>query len=138
MKIVVMDGQGGRLGKLLVEEVRARLPQAQILAIGTNALATSAMLKAGGGFRRHGREPCNPGRGRRRRSAGPGGHCGGKFHIGGGHPRHGGGGRQLPGEKVSGSHEQLRRDCGRRGGAVSERLCGRRGGGPGPGSEPVA
>ena len=46
-KIVVIDGQGGRLGKLLVEEVKARLPQAQLLAIGTNAIAASAMQKAG-------------------------------------------------------------------------------------------
>lgn len=57
MKVVVMDGQGGRLGKLLVEEVRARLPQAQILAIGTNALATSAMLKAGADFGATGENP---------------------------------------------------------------------------------
>ena len=47
MKIVVIDGQGGRLGKLLVEEVRARLPQAELLAIGTNGVASSAMQKAG-------------------------------------------------------------------------------------------
>ena len=38
-KIVVIDGQGGRLGKLLVEEVKARLPQAELLAIGTNGIA---------------------------------------------------------------------------------------------------
>lgn len=57
MKILVIDGQGGRLGKLLVEEVRARLPQAQILAIGTNALATSAMLKAGADFGATGENP---------------------------------------------------------------------------------
>lgn len=57
MKVVVMDGQGGRLGKLLVEEVRARLPQAQVLAIGTNALATSAMLKAGADFGATGENP---------------------------------------------------------------------------------
>ena len=47
MKIVVIDGQGGRLGKLLVEGVRERMPQAEIYAIGTNALATASMLKAG-------------------------------------------------------------------------------------------
>ena len=46
-KIVVIDGQGGRLGKLLIEEVRARLPQAELLAIGTNAVAASAMQRAG-------------------------------------------------------------------------------------------
>ena len=47
MKIVVIDGQGGRLGKLLVEGVKARLPQAEVWALGTNSIATSAMLKAG-------------------------------------------------------------------------------------------
>ena len=47
MKIVVIDGQGGRLGQLLVERVKDRLPQAQVLALGTNTAATAAMLKAG-------------------------------------------------------------------------------------------
>lgn len=47
MKLVVIDGQGGRLGCLLVEGLRKRLPQAQICALGTNAVATAAMLKAG-------------------------------------------------------------------------------------------
>ena len=46
-KIVIIDGQGGRLGKLLVEETRARMPQAHILVIGTNGVATSTMQKAG-------------------------------------------------------------------------------------------
>ena len=40
VKIVVIDGQGGRLGCLLVEAARARLPQAQIYAIGTNTGAS--------------------------------------------------------------------------------------------------
>ena len=47
MKIVVIDGQGGRLGRLLVEAVKTRLPQAEIWALGTNSTATAAMLKAG-------------------------------------------------------------------------------------------
>ena len=57
MKIVIIDGQGGRLGKLLVEGVRSRLPQAQIYGIGTNSLATSAMLKAGADFGATGENP---------------------------------------------------------------------------------
>lgn len=57
MKIVVIDGQGGRLGRLLVEEVRARLPQAQIYALGTNSAATTAMLKAGADFGATGENP---------------------------------------------------------------------------------
>ena len=57
MKIVVIDGQGGRLGKLLVEGVRSRMPQAEIYAIGTNALATASMLKAGADFGATGENP---------------------------------------------------------------------------------
>ena len=44
MKIVVVDGQGGRLGKLLVEGVKSRVPQAEVYALGTNSIATSTML----------------------------------------------------------------------------------------------
>ena len=48
MKIAVVDGQGGGIGRELVEKLRAALgSSAVILALGTNALATSAMLKAG-------------------------------------------------------------------------------------------
>lgn len=47
MKIVVVDGQGGRLGKLLVEGLRQAGIQDEIIAIGTNSIATSAMVKAG-------------------------------------------------------------------------------------------
>jgi len=48
MRIAVIDGQGGGVGRALVAELRARLPQEHtILALGTNALATAAMLKAG-------------------------------------------------------------------------------------------
>ena len=57
MKIVVIDGQGGRLGRLLVEQVKERLPQAQIYAIGTNTVATAAMLKAGADFGATGENP---------------------------------------------------------------------------------
>ena len=57
LKIVIVDGQGGRLGKLLVEEVRARLPQAQIYAFGTNTAATATMLKAGAHFGATGENP---------------------------------------------------------------------------------
>ncbi len=47
MKIMVMDGQGGRMGKSIVEQVKANFPGDEILAIGTNSIATAAMLKAG-------------------------------------------------------------------------------------------
>ena len=57
MKIAVIDGQGGRLGCLLVEQIRARLPQASILALGTNTAATAAMLKAGANMGATGENP---------------------------------------------------------------------------------
>lgn len=47
MNIVVIDGQGGRMGAQLIEGVRAAGVNCDITAIGTNVLATSAMLKAG-------------------------------------------------------------------------------------------
>lgn len=45
-KILIVDGQGGRIGKQLIEAVRAACPADQILAVGTNSLATAAMLRA--------------------------------------------------------------------------------------------
>ena len=57
MKIVIIDGQGGRLGCLLVERGRARLPQARIYALGTNSVATAAMLKAGADLGATGENP---------------------------------------------------------------------------------
>lgn len=49
MKIVVVDGQGGKLGKQLVERLVPFADKADIIAIGTNSTATAAMLKGGAG-----------------------------------------------------------------------------------------
>lgn len=57
MKIVVIDGQGGRLGKLLVEAVKDRIPQADVLAVGTNGIATATMQKAGADYVATGENP---------------------------------------------------------------------------------
>lgn len=57
MKIVIVDGQGGRLGCLLVEAVKTRLPQSRVYALGTNSVATAAMLKAGADFGATGENP---------------------------------------------------------------------------------
>ena len=57
MKLVVIDGQGGRLGQLLVEGIKARLPQVQVHALGTNSVATTAMLKAGADLGATGENP---------------------------------------------------------------------------------
>ena len=47
MNILVIDGQGGQLGSQLIKMVASELKELKITAIGTNAVATSAMLKAG-------------------------------------------------------------------------------------------
>ena len=47
MRVMVMDGQGGGIGKALVEELRTRHPQIEIVAVGTNATATANMMKGG-------------------------------------------------------------------------------------------
>ena len=47
MKVLVIDAQGGGMGRMLVEGLKRALPEQPVTAVGTNALATSAMLKAG-------------------------------------------------------------------------------------------
>jgi len=48
MTIIVLDGQGGGIGRALVAAIEPMLPQdAELLCVGTNAMATAAMLKAG-------------------------------------------------------------------------------------------
>lgn len=48
MRIAVVDGQGGGIGKHITEKLRRELPDSvEILALGTNALATSVMLRSG-------------------------------------------------------------------------------------------
>lgn len=47
MQIVVIDGQGGRLGREVVSAVRDAFPAAEIKVVGTNSVATATMLKAG-------------------------------------------------------------------------------------------
>ena len=46
-KVLIIDGQGGMLGKQMVEAVKKILPEAEITAVGTNPMATTSMLKAG-------------------------------------------------------------------------------------------
>ncbi len=47
MYVTVIDGQGGQLGAQLVREIHTQLPDITLTAVGTNAAATAAMLKAG-------------------------------------------------------------------------------------------
>lgn len=48
MRAAVVDGQGGGIGKLIIDRLRKSLSdKIEITALGTNALATSLMLRAG-------------------------------------------------------------------------------------------
>ena len=58
MKITVIDGQGGKIGKTIVEQLKKRHPEQELYAIGTNSLATAAMLKAGADYGATGENPC--------------------------------------------------------------------------------
>ncbi len=57
MKILVIDGQGGSLGAQVIKVVLGRFPDISLTAVGTNAMATSAMLKAGAGNAATGENP---------------------------------------------------------------------------------
>ena len=46
-QILVIDGQGGQLGSQIIRELLAKVSDLCITAVGTNAVATAAMLKAG-------------------------------------------------------------------------------------------
>ena len=46
MNILVIDGQGGRLGRKLVESIRKTCPEATIIAVGTNSMATQNMMNS--------------------------------------------------------------------------------------------
>ncbi len=50
MNILVIDAQGGGIGRQLVTEIKNEFPEAVITAVGTNSIATSAMLRAGADY----------------------------------------------------------------------------------------
>lgn len=56
MKIVVIDGQGGSLGKAITEKIKSRY-NCEVYAIGTNSIATAAMIKAGADYGATGENP---------------------------------------------------------------------------------
>jgi len=50
MNILVIDGMGGSIGKSIIEKIKAEFAETTIIAVGTNSIATSAMLKGGADF----------------------------------------------------------------------------------------
>ena len=57
MRVIVIDGQGGRIGQLIVEAIVKESVSCELIAIGTNSIATSAMIKAGAGQGATGENP---------------------------------------------------------------------------------
>lgn len=47
MNLLIIDGQGGKLGGQLVKAVREQYPDASLMAVGTNSSAAAAMKKSG-------------------------------------------------------------------------------------------
>jgi len=48
MRIAVVDGQGGGIGSVVIKKIRERYGEScEVWALGTNAIATAQMLKAG-------------------------------------------------------------------------------------------
>ena len=47
MNVLIIDGQGGQLGSQIIKAVISRYPDIDLTAVGTNAAATTSMVKAG-------------------------------------------------------------------------------------------
>ena len=57
MNVLVIDGQGGQLGSQLIRALRSRHENLSITAVGTNATAAAAMMKAGANAAASGENP---------------------------------------------------------------------------------
>lgn len=56
-KVVIIDAQGGGIGKQLVTEIKKNELPAELIAVGANSTATEQMLKAGADFAATGENP---------------------------------------------------------------------------------
>ena len=111
MDILIIDGQGGNLGRQLAKRLREALPQADMVVVGTNSTATENMLKGGANRAATGENAVLVNARRAKIIAGPlGSHGRG--------PK-----RRRPGADP---HEPVRHPGGRRGGQVHERARGGR------------
>jgi len=57
VKVVIIDGQGGKMGQMIIERIKSSSVPCELTAVGTNSIATSAMLKAGAQFGATGENP---------------------------------------------------------------------------------
>lgn len=57
MKIIIVDGQGGGMGRSVIEKLKVTFPKYELIALGTNSIATAAMLKAGADLGATGENP---------------------------------------------------------------------------------
>ena len=57
MKIVIIDGQGGKIGCQLVEKIKTSDIKASVFAIGSNSIATASMMKSGADYGATGENP---------------------------------------------------------------------------------
>ena len=57
VKVVIIDGQGGKMGQMIIERIKQAKLSCELTAIGTNSIATAAMLKAGAGAGATGENP---------------------------------------------------------------------------------
>lgn len=55
--ILIIDGQGGKLGRQLIDAIKSRFTNIEITAVGTNGIATSTMLKGGADYAATGENP---------------------------------------------------------------------------------
>lgn len=106
--VVVIDGQGGMIGRKLCDQLLETKPEMNLLALGTNSAATSAMLK---GKVHQAATGENPGSGRSaagRGDRGPGFDCRRGFDAWGNHAEDGSRDWTERGGEGSDSAEPLR------------------------------
>lgn len=130
MKLVIIDGQNGRMGALLTERVKAAGLPLETLVVGTNAIATAAMMKAGADRGATGENPVLVACRDADIIAGPIGILMADALMGEDYPRHRRGYRPEPRpEGAAASEQPLRQDRGGRPGADALPYYGRGRGG---------
>ena len=107
MRILLIDGQGGRMGKELCARILSRFPGVDLVCVGTNSMATAVMLKGGATAAATGENAICVCAKEADLIVGPDRHrdCG--FHAGGDHPSHGARGGTEPRKEDPFAHKSL-------------------------------